>query len=112
MCDEHRCAFDTTRKNRCTDIVAQGPLELHARARKNRPTTTNYCKTHFGIGEQKRKGESETRPSRAIKKVIVESPSDTCIHSRARLAFINVALSQAVMRQQDHHRTLVAGGDD
>jgi hypothetical protein len=35
LCDEHRCAFSTKRNNRCTDVVAQGPVELHARARKS-----------------------------------------------------------------------------
>lgn len=84
LCDEHRCAFNTTRKYRCTDIVAQGPVELHARARKNRPTTTTYCKTHFGIGEQKRKGESETRPSRAVKKVIVEEDASRYLYLRGK----------------------------
>jgi hypothetical protein len=84
LCDEHRCAFNTKRSNRCTDIVAQGPVELHARARKNRPTTSDYCKTHFGQGEQKRKGESETRPSRAVKKVIVEEDAVRYLYLRGQ----------------------------
>jgi hypothetical protein len=84
LCNEHRCAFSTKRNNRCTDIVAQGPVELHARARKNRPTTTTYCKTHFGMGEQKRKGESETRPSRAVKKVIVQEDAPRYLYLRGQ----------------------------
>jgi hypothetical protein len=84
LCDEHRCAFDTKRSNRCTDIVAQGPVELHARARKNRPTTTDYCKTHFGQGEQKRKGESENRPSRAVKKPVVEEDAARYLYLRGQ----------------------------
>jgi hypothetical protein len=84
LCDEHRCRFSTkSRNNRCTDIVAQGPVELHSRARKGRPTTTDYCKTHFGQGEQKRKGESENRPSRA-KKVVVEEDAVKYLYLRGK----------------------------